>query len=335
MQFIVGIIIIMLLVIFIANFIFTRNEINKISDLNGVGQNSYSEHYAFICDSDNTDFWDAVYQGAVEEGKEQNVYVERFGSQLLTDYDKNQLMQIAIDAGVDGIILDGGEDEEITSLINQAVANGIPVVTVHDDSTKSTRQAFVGIGSYNLGQKYGDEVLKVITDDTKKIMVLMENSYENLGQNIVISGIRDTIFDALGDGRKIDIAGITIDESNAFGSEEAIREIFVDSEMIPDIMICLSDVYTKCAYQAAVDLNKVGKVTILGYHDSQQILEAVSKNILQSTISIDCNNMGSTCVDALIEFKETGYVSAYQPVEAKIIEVKDANEMLSAEQMED
>lgn len=334
-EIVLGVTVLSLLMIFIANFLFTRNELDKISNMNGVGLKSYTEHYAFICESGNTDFWDAVYEGAVEEGRNQNIYVERFGSQLLSEYDKEKLMQIAINSAVDGIILDAGEDTEITQLIDQAVSQDIPVITVRNDSTKSMRQAFVGISSYNLGQKYGDEVLKVIDQNTKKIMVLMETSYENMGQNIAISGIRDTIFNALGMDCGIEIEGVTIDESNAFGSEEAIRDIFMDVDNIPDIMICLSSVYTKCAYQAAVDLNKVGQITILGYHDSTQILEAVSKKILQSTISIDCDAMGRACVDALVELKETGYVSAYQPIEARVIETKDANELLSIVVLED
>lgn len=292
----------------------------------------YTRHYAMIAEDDDTGFWESVYEGAKKEGQLENIYVERFGQDLNTKYSREELVQIAIDAGVDGIILDGTDDPDMVTVVDNAVAQGIPVITVKDDCYYSRRQGFVGISSYNLGQEYGNQLLKILTDNTETIDVLMDASQVDSGQDIVITGISDAIQRGLGAKNKVKITGVTVDSTDAFGAEETIRDIFVDSKNMPDAIVCLNAVYTKCAFQAAVDYNKVGKVSLLGYYDSPDILDAVSKNILQSTISVDTKRMGRMCVDALSEYQNTGYVSNYLSVDAEMITQQDAVAMLASEE---
>ncbi len=68
---------------------------------------TYEYHYAMITDEEDSDFWDKVYESAKEEGLKNDVYVERFGRGLSVEYTKNELVELAIQASVDGIILPG------------------------------------------------------------------------------------------------------------------------------------------------------------------------------------------------------------------------------------
>ena len=73
-------------------------------------------------------------------------------------------MQVAIASGVDGIIVTADESEEMTALIDRAMSEGIPVVTLYGDNTQSVRCSFVGVGSYNLGREYGRQVVKIVQE---------------------------------------------------------------------------------------------------------------------------------------------------------------------------
>ena len=64
-------------------------------------------------------------------------------------------------SGVDGILVESDESDEMSELIDEAVDRGIPVVTLYGDNTHSARCSFVGVGSYNLGREYGRQVLKL------------------------------------------------------------------------------------------------------------------------------------------------------------------------------
>lgn len=296
----------------------------------------YSRHYVLITDREDSDFWDRVYAGALEEGKENGVYVERFGENLAEDYSRNELLKLAIQASVDGIIVPGDEDEETVELLNSAVEKGIPVVTVLNDSTGSLRQCFVGNNSYNLGQDYGHQILEILAEREEeapaKVLVLADENRIDVSQNLVLFGIRETLERTLGEDHMVSVDTALVDNTRSFSSEESIRDIFLNQEELPDILVCLNAVYTRCAYQAAVDYNKVGIVQMLGYYDSDVILDAVAKNIIYCTVALDTEQMGRLCVQALNEYEETGYTNSYMAVDTRLITAAEADRLVRKEQ---
>ncbi len=316
----------------------------RFHELNGnvEGRNEiYDRHYVMITGREDGDFWDRVYESALAEGKRRGVYVERFGEDLAVEYDRNELLKLAMLASVDGIIVPGDEEEETVALLQEAVEQGIPVVNVLEDSMGSSRQCFVGNNSYNLGQDYGRQILELLAKQEKegdhissenpaKVMVLVDENRTDTSQNLVLLGIRETLENE-GEGIPVTVEARPVDNTRSFSSEESIRDIFLNSEMLPDILVCLSAVHTRCAYQAAVDYNQVGTVQMLGYYDSEAILEAVSKNILYSTISLDTEQMGRLCVQALDEYVETGYTNNYMAVDTRLIRAEEAERLVNQE----
>lgn len=313
---------------------------------------TYTRHYVMITGREDSDLWDRVYESALEEGKERGVYVERFGENLAVEYDRNKLIELAIQASVDGIIVPGDEDEKTVALLDRAVEKGIPVVTVLRDSTGSLRQCFVGNNSYNLGQEYGRQILGLLADEgeemsylakwedenftfqqgiSAKVLVLVDESRMDTSQNLILLGIRETMERVLGENHMVTVETRQVDNTRSFSSEESIRDIFLSSEELPDILVCLSAVHTRCAYQAAVDYNKVGSVQMLGYYDSDTILDAVAKNIICSTITLDTDQMGRLCVQALDEYVETGYTNGYMAVDTHLITAEKAKSLMDKE----
>lgn len=323
--------ILIFIVIMILSMIYVQRKLSEVGNIESKKSKQYENHYVLITGNEDNEFWESVYQGAKKEAELHNSYVERLGNNLVAQLDKTELLEIAIDANVDGIIIDGDNEERMAALINKAVDNDIPVVTVRDDCTNSKRQTYVGISSYNLGREYANQIHKTIqkeNDEKLSICVLMDSFTGDLGQDIVITGIRERLAELYDSSIKIEIEGIFVDNSTTFSAEERIRDIFIEHNQLPDALICLTSIYTKCAYQAVVDHNKVGDIVILGYYDTNAILEAVSKNIVQSTIAIDTEEMGSLCVTALSEIQRTEYFSSYLAVEADVIEEKQAKELL-------
>lgn len=304
--------------------------LKKVQTTSTSGDDSYIRHYAFISNDDKDDFWRNVYLGARQTGEPLGAYVENFGDNLTAQYSRNELLQIAIDSNVDGIILDGDSDDETVRLIDMAAKKGIPVITVFDDCAESQRISYVGISSYTMGRQYGEKLLSESGDDVFTIYIMMDSAHENSGQDIVVSGISD-VFEENGVGDTVSIEGIYIDAENAFSAEEEIRDIFLREEL-PDAIVALNATYTRCLFQAAVDYNRVGDVRIYGFYDSTDILDAVGKNLIDGTVSVDTYNMGSLSVLALEEYYNTGYVSAYMAQDTRIIEKDEANTILYAEE---
>ena len=99
-------------------------------------------------------------------------------------------------------------------------------------------------------------------------------------------------------------------------------------------MVAINSVYTRCLFQAAVDYNKAGSVALYGFDDSVDILEAVSKNLLEATVSVDSSRIGASAVDALEEYTDTGYVTTYIAQDTEVILAAHATELLSQEDEE-
>lgn len=290
---------------------------------------TYDRHIAMIVENKEDTFWKEVYESARQEGEEQGYYIEMYGENLPIAYSKQELIKIAIDASVDGIIIEGDDSEQLIQEISRTEERGIPVVTVLSDSTQSTRQCYVGINSYNLGQTLGREVLQNIEDDVKTICILMNRNEANTSQNIIYSGISE----ALGKNTRnqYKIFAMAIQDEGTFGAEETVRDIFLKEEELPDVLICLDKISTTSACQAAVDFNKVGEVKIIGCYSSNTILEAIQKEILQATVTFDTQNMGIKCIEAMTEYWEKGHVSGYKSVEASLITVENIEEYMKNE----
>ncbi|MDE7286810.1 MAG: hypothetical protein K2N55_08235, partial [Lachnospiraceae bacterium] len=164
-----------------------------------------------------------------------------------------------------------------------------------------------------------------------KILVMGSAYVQDPGKIILFSTIQETIKMEGGANVKVELSQVSINDSNAFAAEEAIRDLFMEEE-IPDIIICLNELNTTCAYQAVVDYNKVGQVSILGYYDSDTIIKAIDRNVIYATASIDTEQMGKFCVDALTEYNELGYTSQYFTTDVKIIDKDNVSDYLGGDE---
>ncbi|WP_081641099.1 sugar ABC transporter substrate-binding protein [Butyrivibrio sp. XPD2006] len=295
--------------------------------------NVYDKYFVMITDNYKSDFWQSVYKGAFEKAKESNIYVDLFGEQFNKDYSVEELMEIAIASKVDGIIVYANETLEMSRVINKAVDAGIPVVTLYGDCTRSDRLSFIGVGSYSIGKVYGGQIIDIIKEKRReeliesetiedrsqiKITVLANADTQDSGQNIIISSIQDTINQDNVTNSEFAVSIVTVDNTNSFSVEESIRDIFLGEE-IPDVIVCLNELSTVCTYQAVVDFNMVGEVSILGYYDSEAIVSAIERGGVYATISIDAAQMGEYSVTALTDYHDFGNISEYYLADVTLI----------------
>lgn len=322
-------------------FRFYMADIGKTQDAT-----EYDKYYVMITDNYKSGFWQSVYQGALEAAKQQNIYVDLLGENIAGDYSCEQLMKIAIASQVDGIIVFASENDEMTALINEADEKGIPVITLYGDSTHSKRRSFVGVGSYNIGREYGRQIFNIIKEKrredfiesenmgqrkTMQIAVLVNTDSQDSGQNIIISGLQETLDQENATNSEFSISIVPVDNKNAFSVEESIRDIFLN-DTIPDVIVCLNEQNTVCAYQAVVDFNKVGDVNILGYYNSESIVSAIEKGIVYATISIDTQQMGKYCIDALSDYYNYGNTSEYFTADVTLINKNNVADYLKKEE---
>lgn len=315
--------------------VFRENMMRSTELLSEADYEAYDAYYVMIVSDNTSAFWQSVYESAKKAGLENGVYVEMLGSNLSTGYTKEELLQIAIASNVDGIILEADESGMITRHLEETQKKEIPVVTVLGDNSQGVRKSFVGVSNYNLGREYGRQVLTIEDKEALDVLVLMSADTEDTSQNIIYAGIQETLAEeGARQGREnIQVRAAAVENKGAFDTEESIRNIFIE-EGLPDVVICLDELSTSCVYQAVVDYNIVGQIDIIGYYNSETILKAIERNVVRATISIDTEEMGQYCVEALEEWRSGGYVSEYFSVGTNLITIQNVREYLGGEEDE-
>ncbi len=314
-----------LIILVVSIYLYAGMIKERDSLLSSEGQKPYDGYYVLVTEDGESDFWKNVLAGAREKAESENIYVQQQTQAIDAQLTKSQQLELAIHSGVDGIILDGGQDAQTESLINQAADAGIPVVTVFRDCPSSERISFISISNANLGRDYGQEICsltqKKIDDeeqDSMKVMVLLDAEDPGNSQTILLTAIRDYIH-SQGMSDKVQIETIQIRNASFFSAEEEIRGLFAEGGIPADIIVALSEHNTECVAQTVVDYNRVGSVEILGFYESDAIRNALDKNIIHATVTADTLQMGRDSVEALSEFRESGYVSDYYATEISLL----------------
>lgn len=277
----------------------------------------YEKYVCMITSDDEANFWQEVYSVAHEKGDDNGVYVDLLSKSLSGRNSSEDLLRVAIASKPDGIILEVTPGLSMSEMIEEASEANIPIVTVMSDCEATHRISYVSTNNYSLGQLYGSQVMGVAENDSS-VLILSRKANNVVGENLIITGIQDTIL-STEKYRNISFETATITDEDAFAIEESVRNIFVEEEELPDVIICLDELITTCVYQALIDFNKVGQVQLLGYYDSDTIIEGVKTGVIHSTITVDTVAMGEECIDAFTEYWNSGYVSEFYDVDSSLI----------------
>lgn len=329
-----------LLGIFIVGFFvfFTNNFYKGVWEKSGLEEAEesrvYESQYEMIVGSGKNEFWQAVYASAKKAAENHNAYLEFHASDMGTGYDEIDYMEISIAAGADGIILEFNGEEALKKEIDKAEAAGIPVITIMNDAPDSKRQSFVGVNDYQMGQAYGEQVAALLDEKTETALILLDSEKGDFEKSQIYSQISNVVMEQE-NGENVKIQAQNLMPENKFDIEEAIRTIFQSPEGPPQILVCMDEVTTECAYQAMIDFNMVGEVKIIGYYVSDTIREAVNKGLIPVTCTLDTEKMGKDCIEALWEYKQEGIVNSYYNVELEFVSKNEIPKAIAADTMEE
>lgn len=329
-----------LLGIFIVGFFvfFTNNFYKGVWEKSGLEEAEesrvYESQYEMIVGSGKNEFWQAVYASAKKAAENHNAYLEFHASDMGTGYDEIDYMEISIAAGADGIILEFNGEEALKKEIDKAEAAGIPVITIMNDAPDSKRQSFVGVNDYQMGQAYGEQVAALLDEKTETALILLDSEKGDFEKSQIYSQISNVVMEQE-NGENVKIQAQNLMPENKFDIEKAIRTIFQSPEGPPQILVCMDEVTTECAYQAMIDFNMVGEVKIIGYYVSDTIREAVNKGLIPVTCTLDTEKMGKDCIEALWEYKQEGRVNSYYNVELEFVSKNEIPKAIAADTMEE
>lgn len=289
-------------------------EANENQMFSSKEDKEYKYHYMLI----RTGFADEksgnLYEGAKESGEELDILVEDACELGNLEDTPEEMLKTAIAAKVDGIILEAEESSELEALIDEASEQGIPVVTVGHDMPDSKRKCFVGIDVKQTGEMFASRILRQYYGEKLDVAVLTDR-----GKDISADSVYHHIEQELA-GENAQVRPIEISGENAFSTDEEIRRLFLDKEELPDVLVCLNEEDTIGVCKAAVDYNMVGKLKIIGYSAREEVVTAIEKNIVDSSIMVNMSEMGEKAVRALYKNRDRKSTKTQITVVPQVIE---------------
>ncbi|MFG2193526.1 sugar ABC transporter substrate-binding protein [Streptomyces sp. NPDC048639] len=202
--------------------------------------------FAMVTHSGDGDtFWDIVQNGAEQAAAKDNI--KFLYSHHKEGQQQAQLVQSAIDRGVDGLIVSLAKPDAMKDVIAKAVKKGIPVVTVNSGSAQSKQfgaLSHIGQDETIAGEAVGEELNK--RKKKKALCVLHEQG--NVGHEQRCDGARKA-FD--GDMKNLYVEGTNMPEVQS--SIEAKLQTDKSIDSVVTLGAPFADTAVKAREQAGSD----------------------------------------------------------------------------------
>lgn len=279
-------------------------------------------HFYFVGQNLVDPFWKEILRGVEDASSKFNVVVEHNAPRFNNPMEELRYLDIAITSKVDGILTHAANNKQTTDLINKGYKIGIPIITMENDNKNSNRHSFIGTNSFVLGQQAAQLMIEA-TGGVANIAIIVSGDMEldTASQNLKISGFLSTIKEHVG----MEVSQIYTSQMGILSAEEITQSI-INTKSDIDAIFTASVVDTLGAAQLIVDRNRIGNYTLVGYGDSEIILRYISMGIIYGTVMSDPYQMGYQGVKALIDIKESNYVSSFIDTGVKVITLENLDE---------
>ncbi|MBO8140398.1 MAG: substrate-binding domain-containing protein [Thermosipho sp. (in: Bacteria)] len=184
-----------------------------------------------------------------------------------------------------GIAVTAVNPDAFVKPINEAVNNGIPVVTFDSDSPSSKRYSFIGVGNKNAGAAAAHFVAEVL-NGKGEVALLYSIGQGNVEQRV--QGFLETIESSYPDIKVVAKVNDGGDQLTATKNMSATLQAHPEIDMI----FCVDGVAGVGGAQAVKETNNVGKVKILAFDVDPAVISYVKSGIIEGTVVQGMSAMG-------------------------------------------
>lgn len=268
-----------------------------VQELHGHPENvGHRYHIVLIEQERYHPYWEMIEKGAEKAAEKYGMDIEFTGPVRNNMDEQIHLLEKAIAARVDGIIVQGLNGERFTPVIDKAVQRGIPVVTIDTDAPDSKRLAYVGTDNEAAGESMGCFVANTTGGSGKIGVIIGSELAENQLQRLL--GLKNIV------KQYTDLEIVDVRSSN-ISHMEAIQQAAGMLKAHPDISIMVGTSATDAlgVLQAAKSLKR-DSLTIIGFDNQEETLDAILRGEIKATIAQQPFLMGDTAVKLLHEHFE-------------------------------
>ncbi|WP_082112319.1 substrate-binding domain-containing protein [Paenibacillus sp. DMB20] len=260
------------------------------------------------------EYWKTVKMGAQVAAKEFDVEL-RFDAPANEDDIEGQIEMVenAIERQTDAIVLAASDYMELGQAADKAAYNGIPVISLDANVASARVETRIGANNYEAGQKVAERMVKLL-GGTGKIGVVsfVKGAYDEEER---LEGLTDYI---------ARFPGIELMEIGYSGSDEDLASS-ITRRMIRthdlDGIITLNSVSSVGAAREVKDLGLGGKVKLVTFDSTPEIIGLLQDGIVQATLIQNPFSNGYLAVQHAVEALKGNKVPEMVETPTKMIDL--------------
>jgi len=235
------------------------------------------EHYVFIAANIQVPYWESAAAGFNKAGDELKVKTDFTGPKSYDAKAERDAIDDAIKGNASGILIAVTDAAVLRPSINQAIAHGIPVITLDSDAPDSKRLFFIGTNNYQAGLT-GGERLATELKGKGNVVVFSMPAQANLAERL--RGYRAALesHPQIKIARVVDIAG---DPRVVFDTTTSILGKEKDKV---DAFVCLEAQGGK-EVATVLSSNKITGKVVIAMDTDPDTLEWIRKGVIAATIA--------------------------------------------------
>ncbi|MBG99204.1 MAG: sugar ABC transporter substrate-binding protein [Solibacterales bacterium] len=240
-------------------------------------------------------FWKSVHAGAIAAGREADVDIEWKGPPTETDFSRQiEIVDSMINARVDGIVLAPTEATALSTVVERANRQGIPV-TIFDSAINTDKYvSFVSTNNYDAGVLAARQLAKLLNSKGRVIVVKMVPGSASTTQRE--KGFEETL--------TREFPGVQI-LAEQYCMADRARALAVSENMLTahpnvDGMFASAEPATIGAAKALRSRGLDGRVRLVGFDFSDTIEKDLRDGAIDALVVQDPFNIGYEAVKTIV-----------------------------------
>ncbi len=243
----------------------------------GGSQHSAAERYVLVVLRPKLAYWHAAGAGLRAAADQLGVKSDFVGPDAYDARAQQEEFRRVLAQKPAGILVSPADPELMKADIDQAIEQGIPVITMDSDASASKRLLFIGTNNYQAGVIGG----RVLADRLKgkgKVVVYTMPRQANLHERL--RGYQDVLSNHPG----IKITEVVDIKGDPGVAAARTQELIVQKKDRPDAFVCLEA--SACQMVAEVlDRNKILDKLVIAMDTDLATLEWIQKGLIAATIA--------------------------------------------------
>lgn len=266
-------------------------------------------HIVLVVPDDDDSFFSGLAEGVRAGAAEVDAVVQVFRHSVSSVAEKERFFDIALGAGVDGLIMYSPRGDPVVARAERAAQSGVVFVPVGTDLPEGNPSGFIGSASLLQGFEGGKRICAALGSSARVGVILPANGAGPEDEEPLYRGLSASLKTFPG----ASVAALTRARPGTLAGEEAASAMLSAYPAI-NAIFCANSRDTIGVAQVVVDLNQVGRVLIVGADETPEILRYIEKGVVAASIVRDSRWIGREAVRAFARIK-AGAPPA-QPIEA-------------------